>query len=303
MTQRQLPWGHNNVVLDKGNGRRMTSEELIREANLDWEVGQHPLYTQVFGRPVRCEDRYAIVRETDNAVLGFSSGRYEIFQNREIFNFADELVIEEGATFTAGGELGGGRQIFAVMELPEKMMIGGEDEHKLYIFFRTSHDGSSAVSAFITPIRMYCTNTMTAALRGAKNKWTIPHRVGMREALKDAQNAMSNVSQYVDAFSDTAETLLLKSITDDKAMDIYEHILPKHITQREELVEDLMDTYLTSQFNEFQGTAWGVYCGMTEHYDHMRKKGGTEDKLINTSVVGGQTSKMRDNLMSLLIAE
>lgn len=299
---RQLPWEFA-TVLDKGDGKVYTSEELIATAGLDWTVGQHPLYSQVFGRPVKVEGKTAIVRETDNTILGITSTSYEPFQNHEVFSFADSLVAEEGARFTAGGQLRGGKQIFAVMELPETIKIGGEDDHKFYIFLRTSHDGSAAISAYITPIRVFCTNTQTAVIRTAVNRWSVRHTKDAREQLKIAVDTLNFAHKYEEEFKKTAEGLLLKKISNERAEIILDDVLPPHIKKRDEAVEEIMDTYLTSKNNEYQETAWGLYNGLTEHYDHMRSGGGKAEAKINSSLIGGGTSSLRNRLMTRLISE
>ena len=52
--------------------------------------------------------------------------------------------------------------------LPEYVELGG-DLSATYIYVANSHDGSMAVTAAATPIRIVCGNTLGAALRQAEH--------------------------------------------------------------------------------------------------------------------------------------
>jgi hypothetical protein len=51
---------------------------------------------------------------------------------------------------------------------PEYIGLGG-DPSGTYIYVANSHDGSMAVTAAVTPIRIVCANTLGAALRRAEH--------------------------------------------------------------------------------------------------------------------------------------
>jgi hypothetical protein len=70
--------------------------------------------------------------------------------------------------FETAGSLWGGRRVWCLARLPEFIALGG-DLSATYIYVANSHDGSMAVTAAATPIRIVCANTLGAALRQAEH--------------------------------------------------------------------------------------------------------------------------------------
>ena len=169
---RELPWhGLGTVTEDV-----LTAKEAIETAGLDWEVELRSLFVSLpGGNRKKIEDRKAVMRTTDDAVLGIVSPLYVPFQNRDAFAFTDNLVDSGDAKYETAGSLRDGRVVFLTMKVPFGMQVDGNDAHDLYIVLRTSHDGSTAVSVAVTPIRVVCMNTMTMALRSARHKWSMRH--------------------------------------------------------------------------------------------------------------------------------
>lgn len=302
MTTRTLPWADTAVILH-GNDKRkkMTSAELIEKTGLDWEVGQHAVYADVHGRKVKIEDRVAMVREDDNSVLGITSRNYVPFQNHEVFSFADALVTEGEAKYVAGGQLKGGRQVFAVMQLAEEMMIGGEDRHDIFLFLKTAHDGTGAIAGFVTPVRFFCTNVMTSAVKAATHKFSFRHTKDAREKIAEAHSTLNLTQSYAAAFKEQAESLMTLRVSDERAEDVFDAAIPHYIKEREERVLDMMGAYKNSEKNGYDGTGWGVFNAVTEYYDHLRENRGKGEARITASLGGGETAKVRERAMAALL--
>ena len=299
---RTMPWADTAVLLDTRAKRKMTSAELISRTGLDWEVGQHPLEANVHGKKVKLTDRVAMVREDSNEVLGVTSLSYEPFQNAEVFSFADKLVADGEARYVAGGQLKGGRQIFAVMELSEEMTVGKEDLHKLYLFLKTAHDGTGAIGGYLTPVRFVCTNVMTQAVKQATHKFAFRHTRDAREKIAEAHSTLNIAQTYAAAFKEQADVLLTLKVSDDDAETVFDAAIPHYLKNREERVLDMMATYRGSETNGYAGTGWGVFNAVTEHYDHVRSNRGTGEARITATLGGGETAKVRDRATAALLA-
>ncbi len=107
--------------------------------------------------------RKANLREDTGGVLGIVSDEYEVVDNRDAFRFLDVLIGSE-LHFETAGSLWGGRRVWCLARLPEHVELGG-DRSATYIYVANSHDGSMAVTAAVTPIRIVCANTLGVALR------------------------------------------------------------------------------------------------------------------------------------------
>ena len=103
------------------------------------------------------------VREDTGDVLGIVSDEYEVVDNAEAFRFLGELISSD-MRFETAGSLWDGRRVWVLARLPEYVELGGELA-ATYVYVANSHDNSMAVTAAVTPIRIVCANTLSAAVR------------------------------------------------------------------------------------------------------------------------------------------
>src|SRR6202008_2286584 len=108
-------------------------------------------------------------------VLGVVGSKYEPVQNEESCALLNALTDESGAVFETAGALRGGRETFITLRLPGSMTFDGIDGSKARPVFMlaalNSHDGSSKFRMLVTPIRIVCANTQTAAVEAAAASW------------------------------------------------------------------------------------------------------------------------------------
>ncbi|BBZ85190.1 hypothetical protein MABM_51060 (plasmid) [Mycobacteroides abscessus] len=204
-------------------GHTMTAQEAMEAAHLaNWKVRkealvvpQEPMITVdgVTAVPaLKVPGQYATVRTnpiTGQAeVLGTVGERYTVFQNEESTRLLDTLIDESGAHFETAGALNGGRSTFVTLRLPESMTFDGKDgssdKTQWYIAALNSHDGSSAFRFLITPIRIVCMNTQTAALREAKATFSIRHTASGTGKIAAARQALKLAHKYMDEFETEA---------------------------------------------------------------------------------------------------
>ena len=110
-----------------------SSQEVLRQAGLNFTVAQQPVYTG--GRLI--EGRKANIREDNGKFLGFVSDKYRVCQNDEVYAFVENLF-QEGVKFESGGALNGGKRCWLLAKLPNCYLINSEQVDP-YICFCTSH--------------------------------------------------------------------------------------------------------------------------------------------------------------------
>ena len=160
---REKPWhGLGTQVMEAP-----TSAAALSLAGLDWRVIQKPLLTY---DEIPVPGFKANLRDSDNQVLGVVTDRYKVVQNEDAFAFTDSLL-GEGVTYETAGSLQNGRRTWILAKLPQRYIISG-DEITPYLVFMNSHDGSGAIKAAMTPIRVVCMNTLNLALSTAKRTWS-----------------------------------------------------------------------------------------------------------------------------------
>ncbi|MEY8356756.1 DUF932 domain-containing protein [Lachnospiraceae bacterium 54-53] len=209
---REVPWhGLGTKVLEAP-----ASAEALILAGLDWNVIQKSLETED-GIPV--PGFKANVREMDDRVLGIVTDRYKVVQNKEAFAFTDELL-GEGVTYETAGSLQEGRRTWILAKLPQRYIISG-DEVTPYLVFMNSHDGTGAIKAAMTPIRVVCNNTLNLALSTAKRTWSTNHVGNIHGKLEDARNTLLYADMYMAELGKAIDSLNRIKLTDKQ---VYEYI-------------------------------------------------------------------------------
>ena len=104
------PWHGLGVPVNEA----MTSTEALQVAGLDWNVITAPVAVNGIEVP----GYIANVRDTDKSVLGIVSPKYKIVQNREAFEFTDNLIGND-VRYETAGSLKGGRTIFLTAQFPK----------------------------------------------------------------------------------------------------------------------------------------------------------------------------------------
>jgi phage/plasmid-like protein (TIGR03299 family) len=271
----------------------LTAEDAMKTAHLDWTVEKRPLLAVIPGATEITEDgvtttpdttievpgKYATVRlhpETGAPdALGVVGEAYQIVQNLENAQFLNNLVDESGAHFETAGSLRNGRQTFVSMKLPDHMLVGGSDVVDTYLTATNSHDGSSAFTVVVTPIRVVCANTLAVALKNNSGKIKIRHTSGATGRIEEARRTLNLSFGYLAEFEAAAEAMLAKKVTERQFTALLKKVLPqskdskgeptKGVTERD---NTLMDLFLNAETNEFgRGTAWGAFNAVTEWAD------------------------------------
>ena len=248
-------------------------------------------------------DSYLVVRDNpmtagETDVLSVVGSRYKVVQNEELFAFADNLHAgNPDVKVDSAGSLKQGRVVYGSWSLPNELILdpqGVADKTKLYLIVWTSHDGSVAVQAAITPVRVRCQNTLNLAMKQAKQSFKIRHTQTADGKILAAREALGLSVAYFDQFSKQANELFEASITDKQFSDLIRNLYPKPETTAknalarwENKVILIDELYHNSATNAgIKGTKWGALNALTERLDYFRsaRKGNTES--LNASASG-----------------
>lgn len=209
---RVAPWHGLGTCVENAPG----SQEALKAAGLDWKVVQKPIFTEE-GQLVG--GFKANIRDRDNQILGVVTDRYKVVQNEEAFAFTDQLL-GEGITYETAGSLQGGRRTWILAKLPQRYIISG-DEITPYLVFMNSHDGTGAIKAAMTPIRVVCQNTLNLALSNAKRSWSANHVGNINGKLDDARYTLLYADKYMAELGRSIDRLNQIRLSDQK---VYEYI-------------------------------------------------------------------------------
>lgn len=228
---RERPWhGLGKMVMEAP-----TSKEALVLAGLDWQVIQKPIVTE---DDIPIPGFKANIRDIDEKVLGVVTDRYKVVQNEEAFAFTDELL-GEGVTYETAGSLQEGRRTWILAKLPHRYIISG-DEVIPYLVFMNSHDGTGAIKAAMTPIRVVCNNTLNLALKNAKRIWSTNHTGNISGKLDDARNTLFYAHLYMGELGKEIDRLNQIKLSERQVYEYIDALFPLLEQPTEQQKKNLM---------------------------------------------------------------
>ena len=253
-----------------------------------------------------------------NDVLGVVGERYRILQNEELFDFGDALL-DGGGRWETAGSIKGGRQVFGSLALEREMILdekGVGDKVTSYLLVNTSHDGSVAIQASVTPVRVVCANTLNLAIgtgvgrhRSVKQSYKIRHTQTAQGKIQAAREALGLANTYLDEFDKLAHDLIEREITQDKFMEIVKTAYPRPEEDKKGAVKkwvtkiDTIEEIYNGPTNHMiAGTAWGALNAMTERIDWYRsaRKGNNESVLSGASGFDPMVNSEKNRLLQVV---
>jgi phage/plasmid-like protein (TIGR03299 family) len=272
-----------------------TTAEMLSTANLsnwnvrleDVEIPSHLASDKSYQYVIR--NNPFDTEQTD--VLGVVGQRYVPLQNEDLFSFGDN-ILDGGGRWETAGSLKGGRVVFGSLALERETVLdpdGVADVVKTYLLVNTSHDGSIAIQASITPVRVVCANTLNLALKGkAKQSFKIRHTQTANGKVQIAREALGLANKYMDEFDKMAHAMIQQDVDAKLFNDILLAAYPKPekdskgaVKKWENKIDTINDIY-TGQFNGMiAGTAWGAFNALTERIDWYRSaRGGNNESIL-----------------------
>ena len=253
-----------------------TTQEMLDLANLsNWNVRLEDLETPSHLTSDKAYQYVLRTNPTDNTqtdILGVVGERYHVMQNEDLFSFGDN-ILDGGGRWETAGSIKGGRVVFGALALERETVLdpnGVADVVKTYLLINTSHDGSIAIQASITPVRVVCANTLNLALgsikkkNGVKQSFKIRHTQTASGKVAVARETLGLAHKYMDSFDLMANAMISKEVNAKQFNDIY-----------------------TGEFNGvIAGNAWGAFNALTERLDWYRSARGGNNESILASASG-----------------
>lgn len=222
-SRKEVAWHGLGQVIQEA----VSPEEALKLANLDYTVELKPIWanfipdgciargnepylelyeknTNLFKgelqkRGVLIPTHKSVCRMDNYQSIGVVGNKYTPVQNIESLNFIYNLLklnpnIKErnDIIIETAGVLGIGERIFVTAKLPKGFTVGEEKEGtELYIVFTNSHDGKSSLTALITPVRVVCNNTLSAALGNNKSKVSFMHTANIHNSMREGASLLN----------------------------------------------------------------------------------------------------------------
>ena len=300
----ETPWHTLGQHVD-GNG--MTAQEVITKAGLGYHVDKVPLFAAVSATcMVPVSDKYAMVRTDTNIPLGVVGERYTAVQNVDAFAFFDAITGAGEAMYKTAGALGQGETIWLLAKLPEDIGVPG-DAVQSFLLLCNSHDGSSALTARFTGVRVVCNNTLPLALSGKQKTVSIRHTSGAKGQLEDAHRVLGIAARERDEAQTAIESLLARTTTKLENLHMTKQLFDVDTVPDSELgtrTRNIMDEVLHLAYHGRGNdgkTLWSWVNGVAEWVDY--KHGGSKDATDKAeSALFGSGYKLKERSMSIASA-
>ena len=242
--------------------------------------------------------------------LGVVGSRYVPIQDSEAFDFLNHVVDETGATVEGVGTMAGGKQTVMYIKMPNGIKVGGYDQVDLNLLAHNSHDGSTAFTVAVTPMRLFCTNQVRMALKTSKSKISLKHTFGAKAKVAQARETLDLVFDYQIAFEAEVERLISEQYDIDQFRKLTETLLPldkanaskAQITKTQEAYSTLEGLWYADTQSNIFGTKWAAYNAVAEYADWFKPVRGGEDKeLVRAErIVSGASDELKNRALALL---
>jgi len=281
----------------------MSSADAIELAGLDWNVVQRslgykaPKVIETGEGAVETHefcgvDLLANVRDDNQSFLGVVSERYQVVQNQEAFAFMDQVADDGDLAYETAFSLSGGKSVVITAQLPTIDTIADDDNQLRYVLMSLSHDGTGAIRFGATSVRCVCANTYGLALQKdgrTIRELSIAHTGKIESKLTEARMILQSANERFDNYAETASRLAEAKLSRDQ-WEAYLNIMcpiphkldPDWTARRERSIIETRTAIEANYRNERQTfgdigeTAWAAFNAVTEHVDHLPRRGASE---------------------------
>jgi phage/plasmid-like protein (TIGR03299 family) len=289
---------------------------MLEAAGLNWGVSLVPVNLSA-----RSDKLYnEVVRDgygpngDETFSMGIVGNIYKELQNKQLFDFASGLVHGDGY-WDMAGQFNYGRTVFGVLKFDRSIYLdpnGANDEVEDSIIVSTSHNGSTAIVAANTAMRLDCMNALTISIKGAKRVYKIRHTTTLEGKLTVAREALNLNRLYMDKFSEEANAMIAMELAPSAPEKIFRKLNPEpegntrgaH-TKWENKWEQFQTILAGPTLSRFDGTnAWKVLNALTEQMDWFKspRKGNTERVLASGSGFIEADNKLKDRMRDVVFA-
>ena len=297
------------------------------QRTMDWQVGEHEVfrlnpetgkYEPVRGfKLLRRED---LPQSADVALFDIVKDSFTVIQNHELPEIIETVMGETGAVVETAGTLKVGRRVWILCKCNTTDTIGGDQLHR-YFLLHNSHDSTGALDLMVTPIRVVCWNTLSAALSGAEKGEGLRfrHTANVRERIEMVRGVLKNGDSEWRSWLNKMQYLASQSVSPDFENAFVDFLFPLDEKKRQTRMQNVRSSFLKIMRNPIgasdatRGTAFGLFNAVTEYIETARtvRVTGLQDDEEPTerdrqearmnSVFFGSGSQMRQRAFDVLV--
>lgn len=290
---RLAPWhygsGTNVEILDSAPEKRA---DRIRLSGQDWIVEEQDVFRKRVGDAdhgnqttfTKLPEWKMLVRSDTQSILHVSKDSYQVIQNvvgHELFE-----ALSKGARLDdgTGGTTKDGAVCYLTARIDEPEFVIGDDSPVFpYIVITWSHDGSGAMKARKTSVRVVCWNTLSFSEAESKRtglEYTFKHTKSALDRIDEAKQVLSGARDDTHSIVSTFNELAKIDVTDEQREDFVQVFIPRDpaevISERVVNNIEVARSKVRGIFNSdtipeaHRNTAYGLVQAGVEYLDHLR---------------------------------
>lgn len=260
-----------------------SSEEIVREAKLDWTVNHEPMYTKSHGE---IPGWNTIYREDNNRILGvIHKHRITHVQNIDAFKAVEPLITDGRLSVDTSASFGGTDSVFATFKINEQYKILDDSLDHYFVVINDHLKPDGKVTVLNTPVRVACMNVLAAALTNNLYSMRVPisAEFGINSStasriIVEAENSI----KYLNARAESMVKDKLSRESVEKVLDILFPYLPSdsienRVTKHNESTEIIRMTFIkdcldADNLQNYKGTHYAMFNAITDFSQHYFKK-------------------------------
>lgn len=304
---REPMWHNQGAVLDDYPG---SWAEARIHAGLDWDPQEGPVFDLV-GIDGEGNPRYEpitgykkISRSDDGALLDIANEGYHIIGHGPMGDIVEAILDQDQVRYETAGSIYGGRRVWALAVLGDDVQIGRDPSPtRRYLALLNSHDGSAAMRAIATSVRIVCANTWKQAEMDSKTSGSVyafKHTKNWKDRAEEAKLAVLGAYRQMDAYLDDAAELAAIGCTSAQEAEFVDAFVPepaarivsKIVRANIDTARGDLRTILAGPTCEgIRGTAFGLVQAAGEYLDWYRKA-KTEDSKLSRQLLNVEPLKL-----------
>jgi phage/plasmid-like protein (TIGR03299 family) len=268
-------------------------KEAITFAGLNWNVSTHQLSAHVQvgvdteGQPIIKSVQApakAVIRSTDQSVLGVVGENYVPVQNETAFDFFQPAVDAGLVSLETAGSLHNGKRIWILAKLigQETEIVEGDTVNP-YVLLSNGHDGKCSIEVGPTAIRVVCQNTLSIAQRSSK-LLKVRHTKNVELGLLEIRAALDLQKNEFQASVKAMQRMAQFGVNTQNIKDYIKEVFEPEIRTRTTTADSAQKSYdnlnakIIPLFENGRGntlpgvknTMWSLYNGVTEYLTHEK---------------------------------
>jgi len=305
---RDVPWhGLGQLLKDYP-----TIEEAKEASGLIWEVEPRPVKFEGLNGVNELLGYSVLMRKDTGLGLGVVGSRYEVYQNEEMWKYIESFAQECNMNLETAGSLKHGRKTWVLAKAKNGIEPVKGDKVDYFFLFSNSFDGSTPIRVAFTPVRVVCNNTLSLALNGTENFYSVRHTSSASGYLEEVLTALKLSVKYELTLKEMFNHFVEAKISDQDVEEFVKNKLfpsPKKEeektstraeTIREKNIDNVISLYQSGAGTDIKGvkgTAYGLMNAVAEYADHEMRTRGTDD--LNrkenkfSSIMGGSAQRLK----------